>query len=141
MSASNYLENELLDHVLRNEAYTAPSTVYCALFTADDSGGATAENLEAGTLTNEVSDSGTAYARQAITFGSVASGGSISNTATITFPTATADYGQVEYVAITDNATAGAGNVLYYGALTAAKTISNGDQFVINTGSLTVTLA
>jgi len=141
MSASNYLENELLDHVLRNEAYTAPSTVYCALFTADDSGGATAENLEAGTLTNEVSDSGTAYARQAITFGSVASGGSISNTATITFPTATADYGTVEYVAIMDSATVGAGNCLYYGSLTAAKTISSGDQFVINTGSLTVTLA
>ena len=141
MSASNFLENELLDHVLRNEAYTAPSTVYCALFTADDSGGATAENLEAGTLTNEVSTSGTAYARQAITFGSVASGGSISNTATITFPTATADYGQVEYVAITDNATAGAGQILYYGSLTQAKQISSGDQFVINTGSLTVTLA
>ena len=141
MSASNFLENELLDHVLRNSAYTAPATVYCALFTAGDSAGLTAENLEAGTLTDEVTDSGTAYARQAITFGSAASNGSISNTATITFPTATADYGTVEYVAIMDSATVGAGNCLYYGSLTVAKQISGGDQFVINTGSLTVTLA
>ena len=60
---SDYLEEELLDHVFRNLAYTGPTTVYCGL--VDDSG--TDAEMEAGTLTNEI----TAYTgdRKAITFG------------------------------------------------------------------------
>ncbi len=32
---SNYLENELLDHVLKNAAYSSPTTVYLALYTSN----------------------------------------------------------------------------------------------------------
>ena len=43
MSFSNYLETEILDHVFGGAAYTAPSTLYVALYTAtpNDAGGGT----------------------------------------------------------------------------------------------------
>lgn len=139
-AASDYLEDKLLDHVLRNTAYASPATVYVGLCTSDPSTGSTLENLEAGTLTDEVSDSGTAYARKSATFGA-ASGGSITTTANITFDAATANWGTITHVFVADGNTAGAGNVLFYGALDTAKTIESGDTFQITTGNLTITLA
>ena len=140
--ASNYLEERTLDFQLKanSQTTTAPATVYLALFTSDDSAGATAENLEAGTLTNEVSTSGTAYARQTVTFGTISNGSVLTN-ANVTFPTATANFGTISHVAVTDSATAGAGNVLFYGDLTSTKTIETGDTFQITSGNLTITLA
>lgn len=143
-ASSDYLEAAVLNHVLRNTALTSPTTVYVALFTSDDSTGGTSENLEAGILTNEVSTSGTAYVRQSATF-AAPSGGSCTTSATITFPAATANYGTVTHVAVMDqdstSDSAGAGNVLFYGALDSAKTIESGDTFQITAGNLTVSLA
>lgn len=140
-AASNYLENKLLDHVLRYSTapYTAPSTVYLALFV--NTSGNAATNLEAGTLTDEVSTSGTAYARQAITFGTAAASGSISNTAAVTFPTATASFGTITHVAVMNSDVEGSGDVLFWGAVTTAKTIDTGDTFQVSTGNLTISLA
>lgn len=129
-AASNYLENKILDHVLTSTAYTQPSR-YLALFTADPG--------EAGSFTSEISTSGTAYARQAVTFAAASSGSSATN-ATVTFPTATANWGTVTHVAVVDGDTEGAGNVLFYGAVTTSKTIENGDTFQISSGNLTVSL-
>jgi hypothetical protein len=136
-AASNYLENKLLDHVLTATAFTQPSR-YLALFT--NTSGNAATNLEAGTLTDEVSTSGTAYARQSITFNSASSGSSASS-ATVTFPTATANFGTITHVAVMDGDTEGAGNVLFYGAVTTAKTIETGDTFQVSSGNLTISLA
>jgi hypothetical protein len=137
-AASDYLENKLLDHVLRYSTapYTAPSTVYLALFTSIN-------YLEANNIASasEISGTGTAYARQAITFGNAATNGSITNTAAITFPTATADWGIVTTVAVMDGGTRAQGNVLFYGNLTISKNVTVGDTFTINTNNLTVTLA
>jgi len=102
-----------------------------ALFTADPG--------ETGSMTYEVSGTGTAYARQAITFAS-ASGGVSANDATVTFPVATASYGTVTHVAITDSATRAAGNILYYSAVTTAKAIDTSDQFQVTAGNLTISL-
>ncbi len=120
-AASNYLENKVLDHVLTATSYTAPGTRYLALFT--NTSGNAAANLEAGTLTDEISTSGTAYSRQSITF-NAASSGSSSSSATVTFSTATANWGTITHVAVMDGGTAGAGNVLFYGAVTTSKTIN-----------------
>jgi hypothetical protein len=140
-AASDYLELKVLDHTLATAAYTAPSAVYLALFTSDPSVGSTAENLEAGTLTNEVTTAGsTAYARKAVTF-AAASAGSATTNATVTFDTATADWGTITHLAIMDGATEGADNVLYYGELDTHKLIQAGDTFQVTTGNLTVTLA
>jgi len=126
---STYLENKIIDHMLRNQSFTPPSTVYVALFTADN-------GLEEGTITGEVS--GGAYARQAVTL-TAASDGESSNSGDITFPTATADWGTITHVALMDAATGG--NVLMYSVLDASKTVNNGDTFKINDGDLDVTVA
>lgn len=139
-AASNYLENKVLDHVLgeggRN--YTSPAALYVALF--NNTSGNAASNLEAGTLTDEVSTSGTAYSRKGVDF-AAASSGSASTNADVTFDVATASWGTVTHAAVMDGGTAGAGNVLFYGALTVSKTVTTGDTFKITSGQLTITLA
>ena len=124
---SDYLENALINATLRGQAYTAPTTVYMALFTSDPT--------DAGTGT-EVS--GGAYARQVITF-SAPTNGSTSNSADVLFPVATAGWGTVSYFAIYDAATSG--NMLYQGVLTTAKAISSTDQLKVAAGDITITLA
>lgn len=125
MSFSDYLETKVLDHVFAGTAYTAPSTLYVALFTAapSDSGGGT-----------EVS--GGAYARQTIAF--TTSGDTTSNSAAVEFPTATANYGTVTHVGIYDASSAG--NLMAWAALTSSKTIETGDVFRIPSGDLDITL-
>ena len=124
---SNYLENALINAVLRNTAYTSPATVYLALYTSDPT------DADAGT---EVS--GNAYARQSITFGAPSNGVS-TNSAAIEFPQATGSWGTVAYIGIRDASTAG--NLLFHTPLDASKTIATGDVFRIAIGSLSVTLA
>lgn len=133
-AASNYLENKVLDHTLGTTAYTMPTAVYLGLFTNASTNASS--NLEAGVLTDEVS--GGSYARQTIAF-SAASGGNATNSGTVTFTTATADWGTVTHVAIMDAASGG--NVLYYGAVTTSKVILTGDTFQVSAGNLTITLA
>ena len=135
-AASNYLENKLLDHVLKNTSFSQPSFLYLALFT--NTSGNAATNLENGTLTDEVSTSSTGYGRTAITF-AAASGGSAASSATVTFSTATSNWGTITHVAIMDAATSG--NVLFWGAVTTSKTIETGDTFQVTSGNLTISLA
>lgn len=130
-AASNFLENKLLDHTLRVAAYTQPSGLWIALFTADPG--------EAGSFTSEVGTSGTAYSRKSVTFAAASSGTSATN-ATVTFDAATASWGTISHVAVVDSATAGAGNVLFYGAVTTSKSIDTGDTFQITSGNLTISL-
>jgi len=139
-AASNYLENKVLDHVLRVASFTQPSGLWLALFKSPVSKAATDADLEAGTLTNEVGTSGTAYTREAVTFAASSSGTSATN-ATVTFDAATASWGTVTHVAIMDGGTAGAGNVLFYGQVTTEKTIDSGDTFQVTSGNLTISLA
>jgi hypothetical protein len=124
---SNYLEDALINVTLRATAYTAPATVYVSLWTSDPT--------DAGSGT-EVS--GGSYARTAVTFGAPSNGAS-TNSADVTFPTATASWGTVGWIGINDAATSG--NLLYHTALDTAKAIDSGDIFKISTGNLSVTLA
>jgi hypothetical protein len=126
MAFTTYLGDNLLNMVFRNVAYTRPTTVYAALFTTatDISGGGT-----------EVS--GGSYARQAITF-SASSSNSITNSADITFPTATGTWGTISYFAIYDASTSG--NMLVQGQFQQAKTITSGDIYKIKSGDITLGL-
>jgi len=126
---SDYLEDKVLDHVFGGSAYTAPSTLYVALYTVapTDTGGGT-----------EVS--GGAYARQTATFSvSGTDPTTASNTAAIEYPTATADYGTVVAVGVFDASSSG--NLLAYANLSTSKVVSSGDIFRFNTGDLDITLA
>jgi hypothetical protein len=124
---SNYLENALLNAVLRNTSYSSPSTVFVSLYTSDPT--------DAGSGT-EVS--GGSYARKDVTFGSP-SNGVVTNSAAVEFAQATASWGTVGYIGLHDAVTSG--NLLFHTALTTAKTIESGDIFKIAAGSLSVTLA
>ena len=124
---SNYLEQALINGTLRGTTYTAPTTVYLALYTTDPT------DADTGT---EVS--GGSYARQSITMGAPSNGVS-TNSAAIEFPQATASWGTVAYIGIRDASSAG--NLLYHSPLDTSKTIDTGDIFKIATGSLSVTLA
>jgi hypothetical protein len=137
-AASNYLENKVLDHVLTATSYTAPGTRYLALFI--NTSGNAATNLESGILTDEVSSTSTGYTRKSVAFGS-ASAGTSANSAQVSFDAATATWGTITHVAIMDGSTVGAGNVLFYGAVSTTKLIESGDQFIVTTGNLTVSLA
>jgi len=123
---TDFMENKIIDHMLRAQAYTPPATVYVALFTAapSDAGGGT-----------EVS--GGAYARQAVTLDAAEDGAS-ENSADITFPQATADWGTITHLALMDALTGG--NMLMHTPLDESKTVNNGDTFEINAGDLDVTV-
>jgi hypothetical protein len=137
MTISIYLANELNDHVLRNEAYTAPSSVWIALLTAST-------GLDANNPTNEVSGFG--YGRIEVggasgrNFTASASKNS-ENAQNIEFPAANGgSWGTVTHVAIVDhgtNVTWGSNvNVLFWGALTASRTVNDGQVFRFLTGEL-----
>ena len=116
MALSNYLANELLDHTLRNLAYTPPTTVYLALFTVmPDVNGAGGTEVTGGS-----------YARQAVTFGA-ASGGIAASTAAITFSSmpAAVVVGAALYDALT------VGNMLHFGPWGSYSTITAATDFVV----------
>lgn len=125
MSFSNYLENKVLLHVFGATAYTAPTTLYVALFTSDP--GETGSGTEV---------SGGSYARQTIAF--TVTGNQASNTAAVEFPTATASWGTITYAAVYDAVSGG--NLLAYGALTTSKTIASGDVLRIPAGDFDINL-
>ena len=127
MSAfSDYLENKVLDHVFGGVAYSAPATLYLALYTSDP-----------GDDNSGTECSGTAYARQTIAFTVV--NDTASNTSAVEFPTAGSAWGTITHVGILDALTSG--NLLAHGALTASKTIASGDVFRVPAGDLDITLA
>lgn len=128
---SDFLENELLDHVFGNAAYSAPATLYMALFTAapTDAGGGT-EASGGGYDRADVTNNATNFP--------AATGGLKENGASISFATASGSWGTVTHWALFD-ANSG-GNMLVWGALSASKTIDSGDTPSFAVGDLDITL-
>ena len=124
---SNYLENALINVTLRATSYTAPTTVYVALYTTDPTDADTGTEVTGGS-----------YARTSVTFGAPSNGVS-TNSADVTFPTCTSAWGTVTHIGLRDASTAG--NLLYHTPLDTSKTIDSGDIFKISSGNLSVTLA
>ena len=124
MSKTNYLEDALLNHVLRNVPYTPAATIYLGLYTVapGEPGGGT-----------EVT--GGSYTRQPVTF-SAPAGGSVSNTTDVIFPMATAGWGTVVAFALHDAPTGG--NMLYFANMTASRDILPNDQLRFPAGQLLV---
>ena len=116
MALSNYLADALLDHTLRNVAYTSPTTVYLALFTtATDANDATGVEVTGGS-----------YARQAVTFGAAVDGTAESSSG-ITFssmPAATVD-GAGLYDAVS------AGNLLHFSAFSTPVAVLATEDFTV----------
>lgn len=134
---ATYLEDALLNHVMRNSEYSRPATVYCGLINDDSDG----SELEAGTLDNEIT--GYTGDRKAITFGAPANVGgkaTIKNSAALTFLSMPAPSGKaVKYAIVCDAATGG--NILYWCPLAAEKSWNEGDTFNIAIDGLVLDLA
>jgi hypothetical protein len=126
MSKSNYLEDAVLDHVLGTTALTSPSAVYLSLHTTSPG--------EAGTGT-EIS--GNNYARISVEFNAASGGSATGPTVDKEYTATGGDWGTITHFGIWDAATSG--NLLYYGALTASKTIADGDSLRFVADSITVT--
>lgn len=131
MSASNYLELALLDHVFGGGDYTRPATLYVSLHTADP--GETGAN----------ETTGTAYAREPVTNNATnfpaAAAGAKSNGTLIQFDTPGAGgWGTVTHLGIWDALSAG--NFICGGALAISKTINESDDVEIAIGDLDITL-
>ena len=139
---SDYLSNKLIDLIFRAQAYTWPSNLYGALYTA------TPSNAGGGT---EVSGGG--YSRPAIassmaawsgtqaagsTTASSGTGGRISNNAAFTYPAPTGSQGTVAWEGLKDASTSG--NLMFWGAI-ASRTIGAGStaqSHAANTLAITI---
>ena len=139
---TNYLEDKIINHLFGDDTgasgadhYTAPTTWYVGLQTAapaDDAAG------------TEVS--GGAYARQSVAW-TLQTGGTAqaSNTAALTFPAATTDWGTCTHAGVYDAVSGG--NLVAYETLTKTdfttanpKVVNTGDIFKIDAGSLKIQL-
>jgi hypothetical protein len=127
MPKSQYLDNVMLNAVLNDVSYESPPAVYVAIYTTSPT--PTSAGVEV---------SGGSYARQAVTWTS-ASEGVVSNVADILFPTASATWGTIVAWGIVDNVSGG--NLLYYGALGAPRTVLASTQVSFPAGQLQITEA
>jgi len=139
-SKSNYLENKVLNHVLGTQAMTMPFPgnpdpgVYIGLYNVapTDAGGGT-----------EVS--GGNYSRVLTPFKLAVGDGTTSNDGIVTFPTANADWNDgggnntILAFGVFDAFTTG--NLLYWGTVSPAKTVLNGDTASFADGALVITEA
>lgn len=138
---SNYLENKLIDFLLRGQSFTAPTTVYFALCTS------TPTDASTGSTISEVS--GGNYSRQSLTCNatnflstqgntstpSSGTNGTTSNNSTIAWSSVTWT-ATITAVAICDASSGG--NLLWYAALGSSKTINSSDSVSFAVGDLTL---
>jgi hypothetical protein len=142
---SNYMESGVLNLVLRanTNSFAAPSNVSVALLRNHDSNWDI--DVMAGDSMPEVASAGS-YARKSLgapanaSWDEVSTGGATSNSSAITFPAATAHWGMVSGVALVTSLTHGAGKILFHGALTTPRDVTNGDTFRFSAGDLDITL-
>lgn len=132
LNKTQYLRKKVLDHALGRIAFTMPTEVWLALFSASPT--------DEGLFTDELSQSG--YARVSITAkmtDTVLASGQSSNNTEIVFGPAGEDWPEITYAAVVDSATIGAGNMLYFGAAVTSRIVESGDDFRIQIGQLTIT--
>ena len=124
---SNYGRQLVMNALLRGTSFTAPSTVYLAMYLTDPTSADTGTEVTAGD-----------YHRMPITLSSPTTGGVCSNVGIITFPTATVDWTTVTHAGIRDAFTGG--HLLFHGALSSPITINAGDALEFLAGQITCTL-
>lgn len=126
---SNYLENQLIDALLRGQTYNFPTTVYVGLATTSGSDAACGTEVVGGSyarvaVTSSLANwAGTQSAGS--TVASTGTSGTTSNNNAITFPAPTGNWGNIVEVCVFDASSGG--NLLFRTPLTVPKTVNNGD--------------
>lgn len=133
MSFSDYMENELLDHILSAQSYSPPATVDVALCTAavvdSDDGTSITEPVGNGYLRKNVNNNATEWPN--------ASGGSKQNGQEVAFDQATGSWSTITHYAILEG---GTDNIMVHGALNSARAIGLGDTARFQPSTLTINL-
>lgn len=138
-SLSNYLENALIDWLLRGFAFSVAGgsalagsgiqSMYAGLLTAlpDDTGGGVEVPFSGGYARVQITSTSNNWKSTQGTMGDASggTGGSTTNGYNITFGAPTANWGEVVGIGMYDAPTGG--NLLLYGALAAHRIIQSGD--------------
>jgi hypothetical protein len=141
---ADYLEDSLVTHIFRTSSWSKPSVLAIALLTTN---AIDADTGQFSTGTGVEVPSAGAYARvernplDANWAAATGGGGATSNVAAITFTQSTGSWGTVAAMAIVDNSTFDAGNLLFYSTVGTSRTIDSGDTAEFAIGAITVTFA
>jgi hypothetical protein len=130
MSAlSDHAENLILNFLMTSGTATRPTAWYVALYTVapSDAGGGT-----------EVSGNG--YSRQTVAWDTATgTGGTTDNTGAVSFTATGGNFGEIVAIGIHDASSGG--NLLWHGALSANKTVNDGDTLEFAAGAIDLTIA
>lgn len=134
-AATDTAEVLALNFLLNTQTATRPTTWYIALHTGDPG--------ESGTA-NEVANAYN-YQRKEVAFDPASQPSTgltfCDNTDTVTFNTATGgNWGVITHISIKTSQTYATTTALFKGALTASKTVNDGDTFQIQAGQLVISL-
>ena len=128
---TNYLKNKIVNGILGVEAYTLPTEVYLALFTADPT--------DVGLVTNEISNA--EYDRKPLAgkFDLITddSGLSITN-ASIFFAEAVTSWSTITHIGIMLSSVKGTSDMILFGSLTTSKEILTGKTLEVPAGFLSL---
>lgn len=135
---SIYLSNATLNKTLKSTDYTSPSGLWLALFITP------AETyLRSNTIAsaNEVPNAA-GYARVSVPFGNFTSpvDGQSQISLDTTFNVASGSWGTIYQAALMDSATHNAGNIWYFGPLSASAAIQSGDVLKIPAYGFTINM-
>ena len=129
-SASNWLEEAILNYFFRNQSVAQPTQIFLALYINDPTDADTGTEVTGGS-----------YARQQTTFGAPTQTGDkgvISNNQKVEFPIATTDWGNISHWGIRTAQTGG--NLLCKGSFSRVENVQTGNRFTIETGNIQVTM-
>ena len=132
MSAfSNYLEDQITGWIAGTAFATAPTATFVQLYNGDPT---------------DAGSGGTAlYSRVSVASGAgswtrgTGGNGTITNASAVTITSSATATASATHVAVWD--ASASGNLLFYGALTTAKTVASGDEVKFNASALTLTVA
>jgi hypothetical protein len=129
MAFSDYLEDQITGWINGTTFATAPTATFVQLYSQDptDAGSAT------GALYTRISVAAGGWTR------GTGGAGTLSNTGVITITSSAASGATATHVAVFNAITGG--NLLFYGALSASKSIGVGDEVKFNALQLTLTVA
>jgi hypothetical protein len=139
---SDYVENKIVDLLVRGQTFTPPATIYVGLSTtacSDNSFGTevSGNNYSRASVTASLANfAGTQSSGS--TTASSGTGGQTSNNGAVNFATPSGTWGNVTHWFLADAVSAG--NLLICDDLTVPKTINSGDTVSFAIGALTVTV-
>lgn len=124
---SDYLEDKLAQHVLKNVSYTSPANVYLALYTASPTDADTGTEVvgSVGYTRKLVSPATWTYVGVVFEWWQLAS--------TIEFGPATGSWGTITHFGLRDASSGG--NLLIWGALTTPTAVTTGQLFSFLAGA------